>query len=299
MITFNRFAIQKGAIAIAAIGSAVPGLLHLQKQDYPKQLAEAAHHQQVQDLGERLSGILPLVPSTVDRWSPVFAVDIGEFCRQNPGEVLTKNYGAGFANGQLPALAGYFKVCDVEAISKPFSGVALLLQSLDRQEIGDSRPFAVWWLVQMPNAQASAVRQVIANSTLKTANLHFDAQTPLVPVNWIQSGGFTVFAAVTPRNIRGDEISQVVSPNRLDDPSSYTGNAQERYQAALTHWEPIFSQKQREWEAKATELREKLLAATGKPNDQAIRDEVSEAATEAKAEKDAWMKAHPQPAPVE
>jgi hypothetical protein len=105
----------------------------------------------------------------------------------------------------------------------------------------------------MPNAQASSVRQVIANSALKTANLHFDAQTPLVPVNWIQSGGFTIFAAVTPRNIRGNEISQ----------------------------------KQREWEAKAAELREKLLAAAGKTNDQAIRDEGSEAATEAKAEKDA------------
>jgi hypothetical protein len=72
-----------------------------------------------------------------------------------------------------------------------------------------------------------------------------------------------------------------VSPNRLDDHSSYTGNAQERHQAALTHWEPIFSQKQREWEAKAAELREKLLAAAGKTNDQAIRDEGSEAATEA------------------
>jgi hypothetical protein len=298
MITFNRFAIQKGVIAIAAIGSAVPGLLHLQKQDYPEQLAEAAH-QQVQDLSELLNGKLPLVPSTVDRWYPVFAVDIGEFCRQNPSEVLAKNYGTGFANGPLPSLAGFFKVCEVEAISKPFSGIALLLESLERQEIGDSRPFAVWWLVQMPNAQASAVRQVIANSTLKNANLHFDAQVPLVPVNWIRSGGFTVFAAVTPRNMRGDEISQVVSPDRLDDPSSYAGNAQERYQAALTHWEPIFSRKQREWEAKATELRERLLAAAGKPSDQAIRDEVSEAATEAKAEKDAWMKAHPQPTPIE
>jgi hypothetical protein len=298
MITFNRFAIQKGVIAIAAIGSAVPGLLHLRKQDYPEQLAEAAH-QQVQDLSERLNGKLPLVPATVDRWYPVFAVDIGEFCRQNPSEVLAKNYGTGFANGPLPSLAGFFKVCEVEAISKPFSGIALLLESLERQEIGDSRPFAVWWLVQMPNAQASAVRQVIANSTLKNANLHFDAQVPLVPVNWIRSGGFTVFAAVTPRNMRGDEISQVVSPDRLDDPSSYAGNAQERYQAALTHWEPIFSRKQREWEAKATELRERLLAAAGKPSDQAIRDEVSEAATEAKAEKDAWMKAHPQPTPIE
>jgi hypothetical protein len=298
MITFNRFAIQKGVIAIAAIGSAVPGLLHLRKQDYPEQLAEAAH-QQVQDLSERLNGKLPLVPSTVDRWYPVFAVDIGEFCRQNPSEVLAKNYGTGFANGPLPSLTGFFKVCEVEAISKPFSGIALLLESLERQEIGDSRPFAVWWLVQMPNAQASAVRQVIANSTLKNANLHFDAQVPLVPVNWIRSGGFTVFAAVTPRNMRGDEISQVVSPDRLDDPSSYAGNAQERYQAALTHWEPIFSRKQREWEAKATELRERLLAAAGKPSDQAIRDQVSEAATEAKAEKDAWMKAHPQPTPIE
>lgn len=298
MITFNRFAIQKGVIAIAAIGSAVPGLLHLRKQDYPEQLAEAAH-QQVQDLSERLNGKLPLVPATVDRWYPVFAVDIGEFCRQNPSEVLAKNYGTGFANGPLPSLAGFFKVCEVEAISKPFSGIALLLESLERQEIGDSRPFAVWWLVQMPNAQASAVRQVIANSTLKNANLHFDAQVPLVPVNWIRSGGFTVFAAVTPRNMRGDEISQVVSPDRLDDPSSYAGNAQERYQAALTHWEPIFSRKQREWEAKATELRERLLSAAGKPSDQAIRDEVSEAATEAKAEKDAWMKAHPQPTPIE
>jgi hypothetical protein len=298
MITFNRFAIQKGVIAIAAIGSAVPGVLHLQKQDYPKQLAEAAH-QQVQDLSEQLTGKLPLLSSTVDRWRPVFAVDIGDFCRQNPAEVLAMNYRTEFANGQLPVLAGYFKVSDVVAISKPFSGIALLLQSLDLQEIGDPRPFAVWWLVQMPSAQASSVRQVIANSTLKTVNLHFDPQTPLIPVDWIQSGGFTVFAAVTPSNIRGEQISQVVSPDRLDDPSSYTGNAQERYQAALTHWQPIFSQKQREWEAKATDLRERLLTAAGKPNEQAVRDEVSEAATEAKAEKDAWMKAHPQPTPIE
>ena len=81
--------------------------------------------------------------------------------------------------------------------------------------------------------------------------------------------------------------------------SEYAGTPEERYQAALAYWRKNVEAKQREWNEEERVLRTKLEAVKDKPQSEieAVRNEVSQGAAKAKAAKDAYLHAHPQPTP--
>ena len=294
---FDKPFFLKASVAIAVIGSAAFSTISLKKPyvDYQAQLVDAAK-KQAQQLGSRLNGKLSVV-SEAKAWRPVYAVNVAEFCRATPAETLAKAFGAGFTDRPLTTLTGDFSVRDAKSIIQPFIGVALFLESQDKQELNDSRPFGVWWFLQMSEDKASALRQHAVNGKLSGKSLHFDAETPLVPVTWTTDGGFTLFAAVTPRNVQTPDWEQMLDSEQATDPSSYAGPSTQRYEAASEAWTKLEVAKEWEWEAQAQALRAKLNAAKGTPQAEAVATEVSDLATKAKAEKESWLKAHPKPTP--
>lgn len=294
----DRYLALKILIALAVATSTVIGLHRSNQptQDVRMKIEEAAARQ-VLALSGSVEGDLPFVVIEPKDWRAVYAVDIGKLCESTSANSIARAYSTGLNQRPLPTLSGDYTAADVKAIAKPFTGVAIFLQPRDRQEVTDERPFGVWWLVRMPADKASALRQEAANGKLNNVSFHFDALMPLVPVAWAQTAGYVIFAAVTPLNIENDLLTQVVASDHVDRPAFYAGTANERYQAAYRHWQAEISTKQHEWDAIADELRAKIETAKTKPQTEweAVRAEVSEAASKAKVEKDAWLKAHPEP----
>ena len=161
---FDKPFFLKASVAIAVIGSAAFSTISLKKPyvDYQAQLVDAAK-KQAQQLGSRLNGKLSVV-SEAKAWRPVYAVNVAEFCRATPAETLAKAFGAGFTDRPLTTLTGDFSVRDAKSIIQPFIGVALFLESQDKQELNDSRPFGVWWfLAARHDALRPQMRQYARN----------------------------------------------------------------------------------------------------------------------------------------